>query len=132
MAFYAEMQAMVADLLRPDTAGGLGQGDIWLHRSLPGIPDPETPWVELQPTVLREQLHGAISGAEKYADGKTILATDLRLVAAVPSLVDWRFPVGGDSAALQVTVDGRSYTVVSVTTIPSAGTPAAVAFFLRM
>lgn len=130
MAFYQEMQDMVRDLLKPDTAGGLGQVTAVLVRTIPGAVDPNAPEIEVASTVLKETLRAAVSGAGKYADGVTILASDFRVVAAVPTM-NWQWPVSPSRAVLSLELDGQTYRVVSVKGIPAIGTPAAVEFIAR-
>lgn len=126
--FYEAMQAMARDLLKPDTQGGLGQGVVMLTRKTAGVVDPEQPWVAVAPTTTTEQLKAAVSGVgAKYVDGVTVLATDLRIVAAVPAM-EWRMASGD---VLAMTIDGRPATIVRVRGIPEAGTPAAIEFIAR-
>jgi hypothetical protein len=126
MSFYDDIAAMAAELLAPEADGGLGQGSVVLIRTTPGTPDPEEPWVAVVPTTETETLRAVVSGAAKFADGVTILATDLRIVAAVP-VMDWR--MGSD--VLSLTIDGRPATIVRARGIPAAGTPAAIEFIAR-
>lgn len=130
MAFYQEMQDMVRDLLKPDTEGGLGQVTAVLVRTTPGAVDSSAPEIEVAPTVIKESLRVAVSGAGKYADGVTILTNDFRVVAAVP-VMNWQWPVAPSRAVLSLELDGRTYQVVSVKGIPAIGTPAAVEFIAR-
>lgn len=127
MGFYDELAAMAKDLLKPDAAGGLGQGVVVLSRTTQGVPDANQPWLPVTPTVATETLLAAVSGAEKYADGVTILDTDLKIIAAIPAL-DWRMATG---VVLGLTIDGRAVTILRVRVIPDAGTPAAVEFLAR-
>ena len=127
MGFYSELAAMAKDLLKPDAAGGLGQGVVVLSRTTQGSPDVDQPWLPVTPTIATETLLAAVSGAEKYADGVTILDTDLKIIAAIPAL-DWRMATG---VVLGLTIDGRAVTILRVRVIPDAGTPAAVEFLAR-
>lgn len=130
MPFYDDMQAMVRDLLRPDTLGGLGQLTIVLTRTTPGVVDPNQDWEPVAPTTVSEQLLASASGAQAYADGDTVLKTDLRIVSAVP-VMNWRPPVAGEAARLSLTMDGRPVTIVRVKGIPPSGVPTAVEFIAR-
>lgn len=131
MAFWADMQAMVSDLLRPDTEGGLGQVTIELTRTVPGVVDPDRDWEAVPPTsVETEQLLAAASGADEYADGTTVLKTDLRIVSAVPT-INWRMPVEGEAARLSLTLDGRPVEIIRVRGMPPVGVPVAVEFIAR-
>lgn len=129
MGFYSDLAAMVQDLLAPDAAGGLGQGTVVLTRRTPGSNFPARPWMPVYPDEESETLRAAVSGAQGYADGVTVLATDLRIIAAVPSL-NWR-PGGEDEGVLSLSVDGRQVTIIRVRGIPEAGEPAAVEFIAR-
>lgn len=130
MAFYQEMQDMVRDLLKPDTEGGLGQVTAVLLRTTPGTVDPNAPEIEVTPIEVKETLRAAVSGAGKYADGVTILASDFRVVAAVPEM-NWQWPIAPSRAVLGLELDGRPYQIVSVKGIPAIGTPVAVEFIAR-
>lgn len=103
------------------------QGEVVLARTMPGEPDPERPWVEVPPVEQTEVLRAVVSGAQEYADGQTVLETDLRIVAAVPAL-DWR---PGNDAVLSLTIDERPLTIVRARGIPEAGTATAVEFIAR-
>lgn len=122
MAFYGRM-ADVADRL----LGRFQQGEVVLTRSMPGEPDPDRPWQPVEPVEQSESLQAVVSGAQEYADGQTVLETDLRIVAAVPA-IDWR-PGGG--AVLSVSIDGREMAVVRARGIPEAGTAAAIELIVR-
>lgn len=131
MPFYSDMQDMVRDLLVPDTEGGFGQGVVVLTRTSVFI-DPDHDWEESgeRTTSESETLSAAVSGAEEYADGDTILATDRRVVAAVP-VMNWRPPESGESARLSLTLDGKPVTIVRIRGIPPVGTPAAIELIAR-
>lgn len=131
MPFYSDMQDMVRDLLKPDAEGGLGQVTIVLTRTTPGAADPDRDWEEVPPAaVVSEQLLAAASGAEEYADGDTVLATDRRIVSAVPAM-NWRPPESGESARLSLTLDGKPVTIIRIRGIPPVGTPAAIELIAR-
>lgn len=128
MAFYSEMRAMVRDLLKPDTQGGLGQGEIALVRVTPGTPDPAKPWEPVNSTTTKQAVKGAVRGVSQRmigteVNGTIILASDREAVCEVPSIAYQ----AGD--VLQI--DGRPVTVLSYSNIPAAGTPAAVRFIVR-
>ena len=136
MSFYEEMKAMATELLQQDAAGGLGQGEIILTRSIPGMPDPAQPWLPVTPSVTSETLSAAAFGAlpsgdqaVEFGDGVTILSTDIKVISAVPAM-DWRM-TGDDGAVLSVTIDARPMTVVKARGIPEAGVTCAVEFILR-
>lgn len=126
MAFYDEMAAVVAELLAPDA---LGQGTVQLVRVIPGAAG-ANPWDKVTPTTATETLRAAVRGVSKQFAGMptdnaggVVLATDLEVIAAVPSI-----PYKpGD----RLTIDGAAVTVLRCDNIPAAGTPAAVRFIVR-
>ena len=136
MSFYEDMRAMATELLQPDAAGGLGQGEIILTRSVPGTPDPAQPWLPVTPSVISETLSAAAFGAlpsgdqaVEFGDGVTILSTDIKVISAIPAM-DWRM-TGDDGAVLSIAIDGRPMTVVRARGIPEAGLVCAVEFIVR-
>lgn len=129
MAFYKEMQQMTRDLLKPDTEGGLGQGEIVLKRVTPGTPNPDTPWVPVEPTVQAEKLKGAARGVSgdligTEVNGTILVSTDLTVICEVPKTLQY---TAGDV----LTIDGQAVTVLSYSNIPAAGIAAAVRFIVR-
>jgi len=91
--FYSDLAAMTRDLLKPDTAGGLGQGAIQIVRTTPGTVDPahpETP-VGLVETVATVD-HIGMPKAE-YRTGETVVTTDLAFMITPPVGFD---PAPGD------------------------------------
>jgi len=125
MSFYDEMALVTAELLSPSV---LGQGVVVLARTTSGVPTPETPWLAVAPVVLTETLKAAVSGAGKYADGVTILATDLRVVAAIP-VIDWRM---NSDVTMTISVDGKTLQVLQTKGLPAAGTPSAIEIMARV
>lgn len=124
--FYDDMASMVADVLAPKAAGGLGQGTVTLTRMTSGTPDPAAPWDHptVPATTETVPLLSAVRGAgREWVDGETILATDLQAIIAVPAIM----PAPGDV----VTRDGDPLTVTRVQRIPEAGTTVAVRIFMR-
>lgn len=127
--FYQDLMAATMELLLPDEQGGLGQGNVTLTRTAPGVADQSQPWVPVEPITTTETLRAAVFGAQEYADGVTVLETDLRVIAAVPSM-PWRMNAG-DGATMTINVDGRDIAVVRARGIPDAGIQAAVEFIIR-
>lgn len=126
MAFYDEMQAMVRDLLKPDTQGGLGQGVIKLTRITVGTaPNQWDPPIE---TVATEDVKAAVRGIDRRLVGTDVgstvlLASDRQAVTEVPSM--------GYTAGDIMSVDGTPVMVISAEKIPAAGTTAAMKFIIR-
>lgn len=76
MTLYGEIADMARDLLKPDTAGGLGQGAVTIVRMVPGEPDPDTPWEPTEPTRLAEDVDQIGKVKAEYTTGGTIIVTD--------------------------------------------------------
>lgn len=124
MTFYSEMAAMVADLLKPDTQGGLGQEVIEISR-LRDL-DPDNPWGGS--TYDTETLRGAARGIGQAlvgteVGGTVLLATDKLVTCATPSI-----PY---KAGDRLSLDGRSVHIISYEPIPAVGRVCAVKFIVR-
>lgn len=132
--FYSEMADMAQELLATTAQGGLGQEGVVLRRTIPATPNPAEPWVRPEETIQEEPLKAAASGSYGFATGSQevsrsmILATDTRIIAAVPSVIDWRT---AEPSQLSILVGGRWLAIIHTETIPHTGTPVAVAFFAR-
>lgn len=126
--FYSEMADMARDLLKPTSAGGLGQGHLTISREGPSTPGPN-PWDPVVPGErIVEKLDGAVRGIDKSmigteVGGVVLMASDLQAICAVPVLT-WQ---PGDTFA----VDGKPVHVIAMENIPAAGTPSAVRFIIR-
>lgn len=119
---------MARGLLKPDAAGGLGQGTIVLSHKTAGAVNPAEPWTPVGPAVATEQLRGAVRGIDRElvgteAGGTVLLATDRQAICEVPTI-----PCEPGDV---LTVDGIAMHILSVEKIPAAGTTAAVRFILR-
>jgi hypothetical protein len=82
MSFYADMQAMVSDLLAPDA---LGQGSITIARLTAGPSLPDQPWLSVEP--MREEWTVNQIGMTKaeYVNGGTVIKTDLAYMTEPPA-----------------------------------------------
>lgn len=128
MSLYSDMEAMVSEMLAPESEGGLGQGVVKLIRVTPGVVDPDKPWLPVQPTEQTETLKAAVDGVASELVGTevgsaVILASDRQVICAPPAM-DYQ---AGDV----LSVDGVRVTVLSVERIPAAGTVSAVRFIIR-
>lgn len=85
MAFYAEMQDMVRDLLQPDSQGGLGQGAIAIVRETPGVPSPSAPWVPVVPSKQTEKVNQIGKPKAEYVSQGTIIVTDTAFMIEPPA-----------------------------------------------
>ena len=126
--FYSDMGQFVRDILQPTSAGGLGQGQIVLKRITPGTPDPEAPWIPVQPQVTTQTLKGAVRGADSKLvgvemGGTVILPSDRVAITEVPS-IEYE---SGDV----LEVDGKDVQILGVTKIPAAGIASAVKWVIR-
>lgn len=116
---YAKMQATASRLM-----GRFAQGAVVLTRSVPGTPDPETPWVPVPPTVTNYTLDAVVKGVSKeFIDGTTILATDLEVTCSVFATD----PLPSDT----LSVDGKVVTVLKAMKIPAAGVTVMHKFIVR-
>lgn len=77
MPFYSDLAAMAADLLQPDSAGGLGQGAIQIVRVTPGTVDPLHPEVPVSPVRVLETVNQIGKPKAEYRDGETVIKTDM-------------------------------------------------------
>lgn len=128
VAFFDDMAAMAADLLKPDIAGGLGTGAVTLSRTTPGTPTPDKPWLPTTPTTKTEQLKAAVFGVNSRlvgteASSTVIQASDREAICTVPEM--------GYQSGDVLTVDGKEVVVISFERIPAAGTAVAVKFVIR-
>src|SRR5690625_5116157 len=116
--FYSDMAKMARDLLAPTSMGGLGQGVLELTRVTPGVPDPDQPWLPVQPVRQTVRIRGAVRGISaelvgKDMNGTVLVASDRVAICAVPSIEY----TAGDV----FTVDGVPVHVIEVEKIPAAG-----------
>lgn len=126
--FYSEMAQMASDLLAPTSQGGLGQGVLELTRVIPGVPDPDQPWLPVQPVRQTVPVRGAVRGISKELvgaemNGTVLVASDRVAICEVPSIEY----TAGDV----LTVDGVPVHVIAVEKIPAAGITSAVRFYIR-
>ena len=125
---YVDLAQMANEILAPSSKGELGQGVIILARSTPGVPNEESPWEPVTPTVTTETLKGAARGVDSRlvgteVGGAVILATDKQIICA-PPVMQYQ---AGDT----LSIDGVPVHVIAVERIPAAGTVSAVKFLIR-
>lgn len=110
MTFYEEMQDMASELL-----GELKQGVVTLKRETSGTPDPDAPWVPVDPTVETWPLAAAVRRLhQRYENGALIVETGDMVTFAVPAVV----PAVTDL----LVIDGIERVITNLTPIPGAGT----------
>lgn len=85
MPFYDDMRQVAADLLKPDTAGGLGMGAIQIVRLTPGVPNPAAPWVPVAPTETIATVNQVKTTDGEYVDRGTVIKTDLYFMTTPPA-----------------------------------------------
>lgn len=128
MAFYDEMAAMVRDLTKPDSQGGLGQGSLAIIRLVPGAQDPAKPWEPVSPTEQVEPIQGAVRGVSSRLVGTEVNGVVLNISDRIAITEVPKIPY---TAGDKLSVDGKIVTVLHVENIPAAGTTAAVRFIIR-
>lgn len=126
--FYTQMGQVAAELLAPTGQGGLGQGNVVLSRKIPGTPDPDAPWIPVEPTNQRETLRAAVRGVSKElvgteAGSTVIVASDRQAICAPITM--------GYTAGDTLIVDGVPVHIVAVSNIPAAGITSAIRFIIR-
>ena len=84
MPFYADLAAMTAGLLQPDSAGGLGQGAIDIVRVTPGTVDPLHPETPVAPVRLAAAVDQIGMPKAEYRTGETVITTDLAYMITPP------------------------------------------------
>lgn len=125
---YTQLAAVAAQMLAPTSQGGMGQGQIVLTHSVPGAPNPATPWEPVEPTVTTETLKGAARGVDARivgteVGGTVVLASDKQVTCAPPTIAY----TPGDT----LTIDGVPMHIIAVEKKPAAGTTVAVKFLVR-
>ncbi|MBB4000964.1 hypothetical protein [Aurantimonas endophytica] len=123
MTFYEEMQGIASGILAE-----FNQGTVTLQKTVPGAPDPNTPWLPGAPTTETYDLDATVSTAyvenasAAYQDGSLIEMSDLIVTCAVP-------PVAPSLDDI-ITIDGKPHTIKQINAIPAAGTPVAFKIFV--
>lgn len=102
-------------------------GTVTLTRSMPGTPDPSTPWIPAAPTLTVYTLDARVDGViAEYVNDTTIVATD-QMVIASPKARD----AGGNVVDIEprqsdtLVVDGSARVIKQIKALPAAG-PAAM------
>lgn len=112
MGFYDEMAGMAAELLAPESAGGLGQGEVLLRRvvTTPGA----NPWDDPTEQITDTKLSASVKRVnQRYENGALVIATGDIVTFA---------PVDPEPANANVLViDGRERTITNLKRIPGAG-----------
>lgn len=116
MPFYSDMAAMAADLLKPDAAGGLGQGAITIVRITPGAPNLAAPWEPVTPTRQTATVNQISTIKAEYVKEGTIIVTDFAYMTTVPTTFD---PRPGDTVEAGGATVG---TIVHADPFPAHGT----------
>lgn len=127
--FYADMAAMVTELLKPAPQGGLGQVGITLIRriNMPG----EKEWLPSVPSDTTETLRASASTPkEDMLDGEAVISGDIEVTSAVPTALNWRTKAA-DRAELFMMINGETRKVITSFQVPRAGTPVAIKYLVR-
>lgn len=105
------------------------QGTVVLQRTTYAEPDPATPWIPGEETVVAYPLDAIASAVTvdqanaKYIDGTTITTADIVLTCSVPPVV----PAMTDT----LTIDGAVRTIKKIVQVPSAGVPVLFKLFVQ-
>jgi hypothetical protein len=93
--------------------------DVTVWRTVPGEPDPETPWIPGEPTTTSYVGKGFTETfSADYISGGLVEANDLKVVILIPTLAIT--PELSDV----VTVRGQTYTIISISPDPALATVA--------
>lgn len=111
--FYNDLAAMVTELLQP---AELGQGPITIARITPGTPDPDAPWVPVEPTTETVTVFGNGLVKGQFTSSGTLIETDHYYFTAWPSGL---VPRAGD---VVTDSDGNKSTILRSDPFPSHGT----------
>lgn len=93
MYLYADLAAMTADLLQPDSANGLGQGAIQIIRTTPGMIDPAHPETPVGPIETVATVNQIAEPKAEYRTGETVVTIDAAYMITPPVEFD---PAPGD------------------------------------
>ncbi|WP_245440278.1 hypothetical protein [Mesorhizobium sp. Z1-4] len=107
---------MAAELLAPETEGGLAQGAVSLKRIATAAPDPSTPWMPGAETVTTYALNATVKRMhQRYENGVLVVETGDMVTFAVPEVM----PVLSD----RLVIDCAERVMTNLTPVPAAGTP---------
>ncbi len=91
--------------------------DVTITRIVPGVPNPETPWIPADPTVTNYGCKGFTETfSADYISGGLVEANDLKVVVLLPTLA-----IAPELSDL-VTVRGQTYTIITITPDPALAT----------
>lgn len=132
--FYEDMAAFAREILAPTSRGGLGQGQVTIHRRALALPDPTAPWE--QPSGYRIDEAVAVDAVvdpnqNTLIDG-SVVNTD-ELIVTTPAL-DIDLVIGRDGAAFTLTAADGSFTaapVTKITRVPPIGRLVCVQFVIK-
>jgi hypothetical protein len=112
MSFYEDMAGVAYELL-----GEFHQGEVLLKRVTPGTPDPDQPWIPVEPSGQSWPLKAAVKRLhQRYENGVMIVETGDMVTFAVPVVR----PLVTDL----IVIDGEERAITNLTAIPPAGTAA--------
>lgn len=101
-----------------EVRAGLGSvgNSLTLSRSTPGVPDPEQPWVPVEPVVISEAVSQFGDGSGQFRSGEVVIASDFEFMIAVPLTIT---PQPGDT----ITAGGIASTIIKADPFPAGGQP---------
>lgn len=105
------------------------QGTVVLQRTTYAAPDPATPWIPGEETIVSHTIDAIASvvtadqANAKYIDGTTITSADIVLTCSVPPVI----PAMTDT----LTIDGQVRVIKKIVQAPSAGIPVLFKLFVQ-
>lgn len=121
MDLYAPKRARVAAMLKRWSAG-----TITLTRATRAPSDEATPWIPGEATLTVYQLDARADGvAGEYADGTTVLATDLKVIVSPKATLDGVTVDLVPRMTDVLTIDGKEKAIKKIDAVPASG-PAAM------
>lgn len=121
MDLYAPKRARVAAMIKRWSTG-----TVMLTRTTNAPADDATPWIPGAATLVVYRLDARADGvAGEYADGATVLATDLKVIASPKATLDGVTVDLVPRMTDVLTIDGAEKAIKKIDAVPASG-PAAM------
>lgn len=132
--FYDDMAAFAREILAPTSRGGLGQGQVTIHRRALALPDPSAPWEQPQGYRIDEAAvaYAAVNPNENTLIDGTVINTD-EMIVTTPA-VDLDLVIGRGGASFTLTASDGTFTeapVTKISKIPPIGKLVCVQFVIK-
>lgn len=109
--FYDDMRDMAGEVL-----ADFAQGTAILRRVVPGTPNPDEPWVPVEPTLTDYPLSATVKRLhQRYEGGVLVVETGDMVTFAAPAVT----PLITDT----LIIDGAERVITNLTPVPAAGQP---------